>query len=57
MKTKPHPTRPRKIFRGYRFTPETAHILDVTAARLRRTRTSLLEQLVAEYCTTKNLQP
>jgi predicted transcriptional regulator len=46
-----------KIFRAFRLHPRLSRTLNRTAARLHRTNTSVIEQLISQYCTTKNLQP
>jgi hypothetical protein len=49
-------TKHNKVYQHFRFYPRDAAILATVAKQLRRTKTSILEQLITEFCTTKNLQ-
>jgi hypothetical protein len=56
MKAKPSVKRKKHLV-NFRLTPAQLATLSLTAEKLRRTKNSIIEQLLEQYCTTKNLQP
>jgi hypothetical protein len=57
MPTKTRPTRQYKALKTFRLHPARWETIRSTAAKMRRTQESVLDQLISQYCTTKNLQP
>jgi predicted transcriptional regulator len=53
----PKQRRPKTAREGFRFAADVSEILNTTAAVMHRTKTSIIEQLVREYCTKKTLNP
>ena len=47
----------RTVSVSYRVTPEFKELLELAAAREKRSRTNLLEWLLAEYCRGTGLMP
>jgi hypothetical protein len=55
--TRTHATRAaNKIYQGFRFSRANIDRLTTTATALRRKKTSVLEQLIEQYCAPKNLR-
>lgn len=49
--------KPHRQFVAFRFDQDSIKILTALAVKLRRTKTSILEQLLKEFGSLKNLQP
>jgi predicted transcriptional regulator len=51
------PKKDNKVSVNFRLHPRHLHRLTHEATKLRRTKTSILEQLIEDFCASKNLQP